>query len=631
MALALLLSLISLISYKSYREVSSLQSKLTHAAEIPLQKIQFLDSMAHHSRERQVLLRDIVTTTDPFDRDDIILKHQRQAGLYLHARNSLQALLSNNDEKNLLQQIINQNQGGYQVQIDVVDYVVNDEPEKALELIRGNLAPTHEKVYPLMLKLRDLLIEQSAIATSASKKQAGQVVSYIAKLYIFSLVIGMLLVLLAYQVQRKHYREIAWQATHDALTGLINRYQFEFTLDGITRGKNANQAYALFFIDIDQFKLINDTAGHHAGDELLRQISALLSKKMDPDMMLARLGGDEFAILAPNTGKHDVETLATEVLEVFSSFRFLWTDHTFEITASIGMVLFESQQLSKAELFTAADLACHTAKDRGRNRYHVYTPSDMETRSRLDEMHLATKLRKAINNDNLELYHQPIVQVEDQGDFHRTEILLRYMEYDGEISRPHKMILAAEKFGFANTLDEYVVDKVLQHMKANSANDMVYNINLSGQTLESRHTLNRIVRMIEKYGVAPSQICFEITETAAIIRFTDAQNFISTLQELGCVFALDDFGSGVSSFGHLDKLPVDMLKIDASFVQNLDTDESSRAIVLAIREVAKAFDIKVVAEGVENELIRAHVEQLHIDYAQGYGIAMPMPLEEKIA
>jgi len=160
---------------------------------------------------------------------------------------------------------------------------------------------------------------------------------------------------------------------------------------------------------------------------------------------------------------------------------------------------------------------------------------------------------------------------------------------------------------------------------------MVYNINLSGQTLESRHTLKRIVSMIDKYGVPPNRICFEITETAAIIRFTDAQKFINTLQDLGCVFALDDFGSGVSSFGHLDKLPVDMIKIDASFVQNLHTDESSRAIVLAIREVARAFGIKVVAEGVENEMIRAQVEKLHIDYAQGYGIAMPMPLSEIIA
>jgi len=586
--------------------------------------------MVHHSRERQVLLRDIVITEDPFERDEIILKHQKQAWLYLQARNNLQALLSSEKEKLPLQKIVTQNQQGYQLQIDIIDHAVNDEPVKALELIRKNLSPARNNVYPLMLELRDLLIENSATATSASREQAGHVVSQVAQLYIISLIVGIFLVLLAYRIQRKHFKAIVWQASHDALTGLMNRHQFEFALDEIIQDNNMNKAYALLYIDLDQFKLINDTAGHHAGDELLRQIAARLLNEQSSDSMLARLGGDEFAILAPDTGKAEVERLAREVLQVFSSFHFIWTEQTFEITASIGLVLFKNQQMSKAELFTAADLACHTAKDKGRNRFHIYSPSDMETSARLDEMHLATKLRKAITNDSLELYHQPIVQTENQGDFNRTEILLRYIEYDGNISRPHKMVLAAEKFGFADTLDEYVVDKVLQHMKSNPANDMIYNINLSGQSLESKRTLQRIISMIDKYGVAPKQICFEITETAAIIRFTNAQKFINTLQGLGCVFALDDFGSGVSSFGHLDKLPVDMIKIDANFVRNLHTDESSRAIVLAIREVAKAFGIKVVAEGVENELIREQVEDLNIDYAQGYGIAIPRPLTENL-
>jgi diguanylate cyclase (GGDEF)-like protein len=630
-ALILLLCLISLISYISYREVGSLQQQLTHAAETPIKKIQLLGSMVHYSRQRQVLLRDIVIVEDAFLRDEIIQKHQIQASRYARARNNLQKLLTNQRELGIFNQILDENQLSYQVQLDIIDHAVNQNSEAAFKLLRETLDPSREKIYPLMLQLRDVLIEQSSSTTTKSKLQASETNRQILQLYIISVILGSILFSLAYLIQRKYHQTLAWQASHDQLTSLINRYHFEYILEELINGKNSDKACTLMYIDLDQFKLINDTAGHHAGDELLRQVATLLSEKLGSNSILARLGGDEFAILAIDIKQGDVETLASDILKSLSTFHFVWTDHTFDISASIGLVFFANHQMSKEELFTAADLACHTAKEKGRNRFHTYTPSDTETRSRREEMHMATRIREAITHNKLELYHQPIVNSTNHSNIHSSEILLRYIENDGRATGPYKMILAAEKFGFANTLDEYVVEKVLQHMKATPANETIYNINLSGQSLESKRTLNHIINLIDKYDISPELICFEITETAAIIRFSDAQKFIHTLKSMGCVFALDDFGSGVSSFGHLDKLPVDFIKIDASFVQNLNSDESSRAIVLAIREVAHAFGIKVIAEGVENDMIHRQIAALNIDFEQGYGIAMPAPLSMKIA
>lgn len=631
LALILLLCLISLISYISYREVESLQEKLTRAAEIPLKKIQQLDSMVHYSRQRQVLLRDIVIIEDAFDRDELIQKHQVQASRYVKARNDLQKLLDNPGELAIFNKILSENRQAYQVQLDIVDYAVNDNTEAAMRLLRETLDPSRETIYPLMLKLRDLLIQESAGSTAHSKAQARETNRQILQLYLISIILGAFLFSLAYLVQRKYHRTLAWQASHDALTGLVNRHHFEFIMDELIKGRNTGKTSAMMYIDLDQFKLINDTVGHNAGDELLRQIASLLSGRLRSNSYLARLGGDEFAILAIDTNQNDLETMASDLLKALAGFHFIWTEYTFDITASIGLVLFIDGHMSKEELFTAADLACHTAKDKGRNQFHTYTPSDLETRTRHEEMHMATRIREAIKHDKLELYEQPIVNSSNHKNIHSSEILLRYIENDGEASGPHKMILAAEKFGFANTLDEYVVEKVLMHMKSSPANETLYNINLSGQSLESKRTLNRIINLIDKYDIKPEQICFEITETSAVIRFSEAQKFINTLRSMGCVFALDDFGSGVSSFGHLDKLPVDFIKIDASFVRNLHTDDASQAIVLAIREVAHAFGIKVIAEGVENDMIHRQVKLLNLDFEQGYGIAMPQPLSLKTA
>jgi|GEM_PF-2899342 len=627
LAISLLLCLVSLISYIAYQEVTALQTDLSQAAEAPLKKIQHLDSMVHLSRQRQVLLRDLVISVDAFERDDIILEHQKQAGLYFQARSNLEKLLDG-EAKKILHQIMQQNQNGYQVQVDIIDAAVNEEIELALKLLRENLGPSREVIYPLMLQLRDVLIEESINSVARSRQHAKDVNNQIIRLYIISFGCGILLIILAYRIQRKHNNELSWQTTHNELTGLINRHRFEFILSDRVKNKSTDVSCALLYIDLDQFKLVNDTAGHSAGDELLRQVSELLIKHLEPDMTLGRLGGDEFAILAPQTDKEDAVVLADNLLHVFSGFHFDWTDRTFDISISIGLVLFKGQNYSKEELFTAADLACHTAKDNGRNRYHIYTPTDLETKTRLNEMHWATKLRNVMDNNKLRLYHQPIVNISNPGSYDRTEILLRYIEDGMKPIGPLNMVNAAEKFGFANTLDEYVISMVLSYIKSNPADNTIYNVNLSGQSLVSTRTLNHIIDLIDEYDINPELLCFEITETTAITRYTDAQKFITILQGLGCRFALDDFGTGISSFGYLDKLPVDMIKIDASFVQHLHADTASRAIVIAIREVAHAFGIKVVAEGVENEDIRLQLEELGIDYAQGYGIVMPAPLDK---
>jgi len=472
---------------------------------------------------------------------------------------------------------------------------------------------------------------QGAYTPEAGLSLTSEIPFKVIELLGISIITGFVLIFLLYQAHRKHEKRLAWQATHDALTGLLNRDRIETIVAEVSSSKSIDQACALFYIDLDHFKLINDTIGHNAGDELLRQIAGLLTKHLNANQTLSRLGGDEFSFLVTDIDSHTAKILANELLDGFTNFRFSWSNQSYEVSASIGVVMFKGQQMSKTELFSAADLACQMAKDTGRNGFHLYQSSDNETITRLNVMHWATKLHVAMFENNLQIFHQPIMTTNNQFGVGRTEVLLRYLEDGKNPVSAIRMIEAAEKYGLTNSLDEYVFNKVLAYMKEHSSDDMIYNINISGRSLESPHMLGRFVTMINRYGIEPGKICFEITETMAITRYSNARQFIHILQEMGCKFALDDFGTGASSFGYLDKLPVNMIKIDGSFIKTLHVDDSSRAICLAIREVAKAFDIKVVAEGVENDTIRHEVERLGIDYVQGFGIVMPSPLERMAA
>lgn len=434
---------------------------------------------------------------------------------------------------------------------------------------------------------------------------------------------------------RKLARQLSYQATHDALTGLYNRREFEQRLkDAIEESRLRGDEHALCYLDLDQFKLVNDTCGHIAGDELLRQIAVLLQGRIRDADILARLGGDEFGVLLMHCSLEQARRVAEDLRKTVRDFRFVHEEHSFEIGVSIGVVTVNASIHNMTEVYSAADVACYAAKDSGRNRIHVYKPDDHELKRRQGEMRWVARIRKAIEDDRFVLYSQVIEPVSDPGLPVHYEILLRICDENGQEVPPMAFIPAAERYNMMPEVDRWVVDRVLDTaatIERGPLREAVWTINISGRSLGDDEFLRYLLRRIADSPVPAGRFCFEITETAAIANLRRAARFIKQLKSLGCRFALDDFGSGLSSFAYLKNLEVDYLKIDGSFVRDMVEDPIDHAMVEAINNVGHVMNIQTIAEFVENDAIREALQGLGVNYAQGYGIGRPQPLAELLA
>jgi len=426
-------------------------------------------------------------------------------------------------------------------------------------------------------------------------------------------------------------QKIEYQATHDMLTGLLNRYEFEHRLNQlILRTQSSGITHALCYLDLDQFKIINDTCGHIAGDELLRQLSALLKENTRSRDTIARLGGDEFAIIMKDCNLEDAEKAGQKILDLVSKFQFLWKTNIFSIGVSIGITEICKYTNDTTEALIHADLACYAAKDLGRNRIHTYHTDDEIMAQRDGEFRWVNELKDALVEDRFELYAQPIVSLSDPNHKKVYEVLLRLRSNDGKIVPPGAFLPAAERYNLSLPIDTWVVKNTLAWMHKN--NDKLdsldhISINLSGPSLGSKELLDFIMNEISVHNLKPAQIQFEITETAAISNLRDATSFIKALHSFGCHFALDDFGSGLSSFAYLKNLPVSTLKIDGIFVKDIVNNPIDEAMVKSINDIGHVMNMKTVAEFVENDLIKQRLQQLGVDYAQGYGLGIPAPID----
>ncbi|GMR20349.1 MAG: hypothetical protein BMS9Abin36_0944 [Gammaproteobacteria bacterium] len=443
-----------------------------------------------------------------------------------------------------------------------------------------------------------------------------------------------------------HEKErVSYHASHDALTGLINRREFEqraaIAIDGAI---NHNTEHAILYIDLDQFKVVNDTCGHVAGDELLRQLGPILHRKIRTGDTLARLGGDEFGVLLINCPINQAVIVANNLREAVQDFRFAWEDNIFSIGASIGVVPINETAQNLSNLLSIADSACYTAKDHGRNRVYVYQPDDMEMAKRHGEMQWVSRINRALEENHFLLYCQPIVPIKHvrKREMH-YEVLLRMQDEIDGIIPPGAFIPAAERYNLMTAIDKWVIEnlftKLAAFLEVHLKEDLpTICINLSGSSLSEKEFLTYIRIKFKKTKVPPASICFEITETAAIANLTNARHFIDDLKQLGCRFSLDDFGSGLSSFAYLKNLPVNYLKIDGVFVKDIDNDPVDYAMVKSINEIGHVSGMLTIAEFVENDAILAKVKKISVDFAQGYGIGKPLlldhildtaPLEEK--
>lgn len=433
--------------------------------------------------------------------------------------------------------------------------------------------------------------------------------------------------------ERELRRQLSFQACHDSLTGLINRYEFEKRLDKLIRSaKENNTIHALFYLDLDEFKVVNDTCGHVAGDELLRQLASLLHRQVRGHDTIARLGGDEFGVLLDDCGHNNSLKLATEMLHAIQEFHFAWEDSTFKVGASIGVVEINKHSKDIANVMATADAACYSAKDGGRNRVHIAEEHDSDIESRRGEMQWVSKIAQALESNSFELHYQSIfpLKQKDQQSF-GIELLVRMISDDGELIPPGAFIPAAERYNLMVQLDRWVVIHAFEWLSTNPSIADKLNkcaINLSGQSIGDEHFLSFVKDQLLGYRINHEKICFEITETAAISNLTKATEFISELNAMGCCFALDDFGSGLSSFAYLKNLPVDYIKIDGMFVRDIANDDIDQEMVRSITGIAKAMGKKTIAEFVENDEIKVILDDIGVDYVQGYGIAKPQPLKE---
>jgi diguanylate cyclase (GGDEF)-like protein/PAS domain S-box-containing protein len=448
-------------------------------------------------------------------------------------------------------------------------------------------------------------------------------------------VIGAVLVFHDVSRARTLARQLAHQASHDFLTGLVNRHEFERRVGrALQRAQQEAVTHALCFLDLDQFKVVNDTCGHGAGDELLRQLANALQKKVRRRDTLARLGGDEFGVLLEHCTAGQATRVANELLEAVQEFRFVWEGKPFALGVSIGVVPITGESESLAVVLRDADAACYAAKERGRNRVHFYEANDAAMALRQGEMQWVSRITSALEENRFRLYGQAIVPlVPRQGERARVEVLLRMVERNGDLIAPGAFIPAAERYNLMGAVDRWVVREVVSLYAAHQASGWqpIASINLSGASLGDPSMLAYVRDQLARNDLSPETLCFEITETAAIANLGLAAHFIRELKSMGCWFALDDFGSGMSSFAYLQSLPVDSLKIAGAFLRHIETDPVEYAMVEAIHRVGHVMRLKTVAEGVESLDTLETLRRIGVDYAQGYAIAEPRPLEELVA
>ena len=425
-------------------------------------------------------------------------------------------------------------------------------------------------------------------------------------------------------------KQLEHRAIYDDLTGLVNRREFELRLERIVAESHSNRKEHVFcYLDLDQFKIVNDTVGHLAGDQLLKQVAELLKRDVRSTDTLARLGGDEFGILLENCPLSRAVIIAEKLIADLTKYSFNWHEKFFKVGVSIGLVAITEQTASATHVMSQADIACYAAKDLGRNRFHIYQQEDQESNQRHSDLLQVSQIQQALNEDRFCLYYQFITPLEVELEPY-YEILVRLKDETGKLVPPGAFIPAAERYNLMPEIDKWVMRHVLidaQHIFARLPFGQIA-MNLSGTSLNDPQLGNYVKQLLKSSSLPAERICFEITETAVVSNLGEALAFISDMRKLGIRFALDDFGSGLSSFSYLKRFEVDFLKIDGSLVRDMSTDYTDQVMIQAINQIGHAMNIHTIAEFVETEDDIAMLKSFKVDYAQGFAISRPSPIEE---
>ncbi|MDH5469768.1 MAG: EAL domain-containing protein [Gammaproteobacteria bacterium] len=628
--LTVLVLIFSLVSIALF-QLQSTNDNMEHLVERTNEKTAAANDMRDAVLQRTNSLKSMQLTSDIFERDEEYQRFISHGGKYRRARERLVSLGMDEQEASLhdeLQQLTRTTQPYSE---NASELLMSDAAEAALAPVFRNAVT----LQGIMLEKLDELIaierRNTEDALAVSRGHFSSTRQLLIALSVFALLLFVIVTGLVIRHISAKNRQLSYQASHDALTGLINRREFEIRLDRSIRiARTQSGAHALLYIDLDQFKVVNDTCGHAAGDELLRQLSGLLLGAVRHRDTLSRLGGDEFGMLLENCPLDKAVSLANNLLKTLDEFQFSWNENSFTLGMCIGVVAIDRTTNDIAAAMSAADAACYIAKESGRNRVQIAHLGDRKLQQRHGEMQWVSRLTRAIEENQFELFYQPISPCARRSNITRSiEVLLRMIDDDGTIIMPGAFMPAAEKYNLAANIDRWVITNTMEWIAGHTGEEnrpLTVSVNISGQTVSSADMLRFIMDKTEETGVSAENIVFEITETTAIANITAATSFMLTLRGCGFRFSLDDFGSGLSSFAYLKKLPVDYLKIDGAFVRDLLSDPVDYAMVRSINELGQLLGKETIAQSVETLDIADELRSIGVDYVQGHAYAKAQPL-----
>jgi len=629
--------------YETFTSVSKTHTLLTENVQIRQEKRTHLISMYNAARERSITLLEMLDIKDAFELDDYNLLLSSHATNFINARVALMKLGHSPQEELQLNQLYTLSSTNSLRQRQVVDFLIDEEAKSAKQLLFNETLPAQAH---LLKKMDSIIAEQ----TKALKNSLGMLnqnlltslkgLGYSSSTF-FLLSIFTVFILISRASRREARiliesldkekiisKDMTHHATHDQLTSIRNRRYFEETLLQLKQQtKSHNTQHVLLYIDLDQFKIVNDTAGHDAGDDLIKEVTNILKTCVRNTDTLARLGGDEFGVLLPNCTLNDALTISESIRSKLENFQFVWHEASFYIGGSIGVAILNHNTINE-NILSLADIACYNAKESGRNCVHVYEKSDHQVLKREVDMQTISTINKALESQRIHLYTQPIAPIDSTSELHQYhEVLTRLADEDGNIISPDIFISAAERYGIMPKLDNYIINQAFNWLTKQSTKDIKLSINLSGASLSSSEFIKNFNTHFSHFELAHN-VCFEITETTALRNFSETITFFKSLKESGYSIALDDFGSGLASFEYLKNLPIDIVKIDGAFVKHIETSDIDITMIKAIVEVSKKMGLKTVAEYVENKKILSILKKLGVDYAQGYEIAKPFPITQ---
>jgi len=631
---AVVLGLMSTLVYVSLAQLRAIDQDTARMVQQTNAKTGAANIMRDAIRLRTHSLYVMLSTDDPFELDEQSILYHDYAGTYIGARERLLQAQLNEGERALLRQLDQATRKAQPENDKALSLVVEGaQGSRVLDQIRI-AQRAQQEVLNLLDRLVSLESAHTGHALTLNREHYIYTRNQLLALSAATVVICLFIALIVVRKAAARNRHISHQASHDSLTGLINRRQFEDDLRAlVARTARERSVHALFYMDLDQFKIVNDTCGHAAGDELLRQISTELRQHIRKADVLARLGGDEFGVLLCDCDAVEASRVAETLTRVVRNFRFLWGENSFVVGASIGVVSISAATPDVEELLSMADAACYAAKDQGRNRIYVYQENDAELSRRHSEMQLTGRISRALEEDRFVLFCQEIMPTSGTCARRHHEVLVRMRDANQGLLPPGGFIPAAERYGLIVELDRWVLKNTVRWLSTQALDPatLTLAVNISGSSLSDRSFLDYVVDQLHTYSAPARSLCFEITETCAIANYTAAERFMKVLKEMGCQFALDDFGTGLSSFHYLKNLPVDYLKIDGGFIRDLTRHQVDVAMVRAINDIAHVLNTRTIAEFVESEAILSLVRELGIDYAQGFAIGRPAPLEDLAA